>query len=55
MPCRRVRTPVEHLQLFERVRMVGLREAGWIYRRIAAHVGYNGVAFSSVCETFPHP
>ena len=35
---RRIRTPVERLQSFEQDRIVGLREAGWTFRRIAAHV-----------------
>ena len=34
MPRRRVRTPVQQLQPFERYRIEGLREAGWKYRRI---------------------
>ena len=29
------------LQPFERGRILGLREAGWTYRRIATHVGHN--------------
>ena len=37
MSRRRVRTPMEQFQPFERI--VGLLEAGWIYRRIAVHVG----------------
>ena len=41
MPLRRVRIFVEQLQPFERGRIVGLRETGWTYRRIAAHVGQN--------------
>ena len=57
---RRIRTPVEQLQPFERGRIVRLREAGWTYRRIAAHVGYNvtgGVSLLSavVCGTFLQP
>ena len=35
---RRVRTPVEQFQPFEQGRILGLREAGWTYRRSAAHV-----------------
>lgn len=49
MPRRRVRAPVEQLQPFERGHIVGLREAGWTYRRIAAHVGHN---VSVVCRCF---
>ena len=49
MPLRRVRTPVEQLQPFERGHIVGLREDGWTYRRIAAHVGHN---VSMVCSCF---
>ena len=30
-------TPVEELQPFERGRIVGLREAGWTNRQLAAH------------------
>ena len=48
MPHRRVRTPVEQLQPFELGRIVDLREAGWTYRRIVAHVGHNIV----VCRCF---
>ena len=40
MPRRRVCTPIEQLQPFERGRIVGLRGAGWTYRWIAAHVGH---------------
>ena len=35
--------------VIERGRIVGLREAGWTYRRIAAHVGHN---ISVVCRCF---
>ena len=42
MPHRRVRTPVEQLQPFERGRIVDLRKAGWTYRRIAAYVVHTG-------------
>ena len=49
MPHRRVRTPVEQLQPFERGRIVVLREAGCTYRRIAAHEGHN---VSVVCRCF---
>ena len=49
MPRRRLRTPVEELQLFEWGRIISLREAGWTYRRIAAHVGHN---VSVVCRCF---
>ena len=41
MSLRRIRTPVEQLQPFEQGRNVGLREAGWTYQWIAAHVGHN--------------
>ena len=49
MPHRRVRTPVEQLQPFERGHIVGLWEAGWTYRQITAHVGRN---VSVVCRCF---
>ena len=49
MPRRRVRTPVEQLQPFERGRIVGLREAGWTYRRIVVHVGHY---LSVMCRCF---
>ena len=49
MPCRRVRTPVEQLHPFERDCIVGLREAGWTYQWIVAHVGHN---VSVVCRCF---
>ena len=42
-------TPVEQLQPFERGRIVGMREVGWTYRRIAAHVGHN---VSVACRCF---
>ena len=48
-PRRRVCTPAEEFQTFERGRIVGLREAGWTYRRIAARVGHN---VSVVCRCF---
>ena len=48
MPHRQVRTPVEQLQPFEWGRIVGLWEAGWTYRRIAAHVGHNVFAINSI-------
>ena len=51
MPLRRVPTPVEQLKPFERGRIVGLREAGWTYRRIVAHVGHN---VSVVSRCFQH-
>ena len=53
MPLQRVPTLAEQLQSFERGRIVDLREAGWIYRRIAAHVGHIGVPLLSavVCGT----
>ena len=41
MPRRQVRNSVEQLQPFERGCIVGLQEAGWTYRLIAAHVGHN--------------
>ena len=41
MLLRRVNTPVKQIKPFARGRIVGLREAGWTYRRIAAHVGQN--------------
>ena len=47
MHRRRVFTPVEQLQPFERGRIVDLWEAGWTYRRITAHVGHN---VSVVCR-----
>ena len=34
-------TPAEHLQPFERNRILGPREGGWSYQEIAAHVGHN--------------
>ena len=37
------------LQSFERGRIVGLREAGWTYLQIAAHIGHN---VSMVCRCF---
>ena len=47
--CRRVRTPVEQIQPFERSRNVGLRESGWTYRRITLYDGHN---VSVVCHYF---
>ena len=49
MPHRRVNTPIEQLQPFERGRIVGLREAGWAYQWITAHVGHNVLV---VCRSF---
>ena len=49
MLLRRVCTPVIQLQPFARGHIVGLREAGWTYRRIAAHVGHN---LSVECRCF---
>ena len=49
MPRRRVRTPVEQLQPLERGCIVGLREDGWTYRQIAAHVEHNVLV---VCRCF---
>ena len=42
-------TPVEQFQPFEQGCIIGLRETGWIYRWIAAHVGHN---VSVVCCCF---
>lgn len=39
MPRQRVREPFVQLTEFERGRIVGMREAGWTYRRIAQHMG----------------
>lgn len=39
MPRQRGREPYVQLTDFERGRIVGMREAGWTYRRIAQHVG----------------
>ena len=49
MPRRQVHTLVEQLHPFQRGHIVGLWEAGWTYRRIAAHVGSN---VSVVCRSF---
>ena len=49
MPRRHVCTPVEQLQPFEWGHIVDLREAGWTYRQIAAHVGHS---VSVVCCCF---
>ena len=41
-------TPLEQFQPLEQGHIVSLWEAGWTYRRVAAHVGHSGVsAFSS--------
>ena len=48
MPLRRVRTPVEQFEPFERDCIVGLWEAQWNYQRIAAYVGHN---VSVLCRT----
>ena len=59
MPLRRVRTPVEQLQPFERGRTVVLRIAGWTYRRIAEHLGtmyrWCVATFSSGLWNIPTP
>ena len=39
MPRRRVRQQFQQLDVFERGRIVGMREAGWSFRRIARHTG----------------
>jgi hypothetical protein len=44
MPRRRTRSSFTHLDAFERGRIVGLREAGWSYRRIAAHIGHDATS-----------
>ena len=49
MPRRRVCSHVEHFQPFNRGRIVDLREAGWTYRRITAHVRNN---VSVTCHCF---
>ena len=49
-PPKQLRTPSEQLWPFELGWIVGLREAGWAYRLIAAHFGHN---LSVVCGTFP--
>ena len=41
MQLRRVCTPVELHQPFAGCHNVGMQEAGWTHRRIAAHVGHN--------------
>ena len=48
MPRRRLKYSYEQLQ-FGRGRFIGLREARWTYRRIAAHVGHNVYV---VCRCF---
>ena len=55
-----VSTPVELLQPFESGCIVGLQEAGWTYRWIAAHVGHTVsrlcvAAFSSGLWNIPTP
>ena len=57
---RRIPTPVQQRQPFERGRIVCLGEAGSTYRRVAAHVGHNvsgvvSLLSTVVCGTFPHP
>ena len=49
MPRRQERIPIEQLQPFERGRILCLRETGWTYQRIAAHVGHN---VSVICRCF---
>ena len=39
MPRRRVRQQFAQLDAFERGRIIGMREAGWTFRRIARHTG----------------
>ena len=60
MPRRRVRSPVEQLQPFERGRTVTLQERGWTYRQIAVHVGHSVLMVCRCFEavvfgTFSHP
>ena len=52
--------PVVAIRPFERGRIVSLREAGWTYRRIAAHVAHNVsvvvlLLSAVVCGTLQHP
>ena len=47
--CPKNLAPVAAIRSFERARIVGLREAGWTYRRIAARVGHN---ISVMCRYF---
>ncbi|GFU73393.1 HTH_38 domain-containing protein [Trichonephila clavipes] len=39
MPLRRNRRQYEQLTVFDRGRIIGLREAGWSNRRIGRHLG----------------
>lgn len=39
MSGRRIRSHYDHMTVLERGRVIGLREAGWAYQRIARHLG----------------
>ncbi|GFT22445.1 HTH_Tnp_Tc3_2 domain-containing protein [Trichonephila clavipes] len=39
MPHHRIRAHYEQLSDFKRIRIIGLKEAGWINRRIARYMG----------------
>ncbi|GFV72164.1 transposable element Tcb1 transposase [Trichonephila clavipes] len=42
MPLRRFRRQYEQLSQFERGRIIGMMEAGWLVRRVACQLGHSG-------------
>ncbi|GFU75001.1 HTH_Tnp_Tc3_2 domain-containing protein [Trichonephila clavipes] len=50
MPRRRIRAHYEQLSEFERGRIIVLKEAGWIKRRIARHMGRSDVVIRRCCQ-----
>ena len=57
--CPKHLAPIVPIRPFEQGRTVGMRETGWIYRRISSHVGHNVrwrvAAFSSDLWNIPTP
>ncbi|GFW55444.1 transposable element Tc1 transposase [Trichonephila clavipes] len=50
MPRRRKGAKIEQISVFERGRIVGLREAGLCYRAVAAHVQRNSNSIMRVSK-----
>ncbi|GFW37143.1 uncharacterized protein TNCV_5020411 [Trichonephila clavipes] len=44
MPRRRIRAHYEQMSVFERDRIIGLKEAGWTKRKITFHMGRSNAA-----------
>ncbi|GFX20670.1 HTH_Tnp_Tc3_2 domain-containing protein [Trichonephila clavipes] len=50
MPRRRIRVHYETLSVFERGRIIVLKEKGWINRRIIRHMGRRDTALKICCQ-----